>query len=93
MPTPGPSDDPGKQPYQAAFLACPAVALTKAWLQAAGPDLNYGTLGSAIDGLKVAIPGDPTPRTFGPPPAADGNPTAYLFAWDPATKDFVIKQS
>ena len=27
---------PGKQPYQAAFQACPDVALLKAWLDAAG---------------------------------------------------------
>ena len=93
VPAPGPSDDPGNQPYQAAFQACPDMALLSAWIQAAGKDLNYGTLGSAIDGLKVTIPGDPNVRTYGAPPAADGNPTAYLFAWDPAKKDFVIAQN
>ena len=69
------------------------MALLKAWLTAAGTDLNYGTLGTAIDGLKVSVPGDPTERTYGPPPAADGNPTAYIFAWDPAAKDFAITKS
>ena len=92
-PTPpdGAAADPGNQPYQAAFQACPDMALLSAWIQAAGQDLNYGTLGSAIDGLKVAVPGDPDERTFGPPPAADGNPTAYLFAWNPDTKQFAIQ--
>jgi hypothetical protein len=83
--TPSPDesgDDPSNQPYQAAFQACPDVALTRAWLEAAGPDLNYGTLAAAADGLELVVPGDPDTRTFGPPPASDGNPAAYLFAWD-----------
>jgi len=90
-PPPSASTSPSDQPYQAAFQACPDIALLKAWVTAAGEDLNYGTLGAAISGLEVTIPGDPTPRTYGPPPAADGNPTAYLFAWDPSTKDFVMQ--
>src|SRR5262245_65869343 len=75
-------DDPSNQPYQAAFQACPDVALLQATLEAAGDDLNYGTFGAAMDGLKLTIPGDPTARTYGPPPDADGNPSVYLFAWD-----------
>ena len=31
------------------------------------------------------------PRTFGPPPAADGNPAAYLYAWDATAKRMVLK--
>ena len=81
------------QPYQAAFQACPDVALIRAWLEAAGKNLNYGTLESAIDGLKVTIPGDPTERTYGPPPAADGNPTVYFFNWDESKKEFVVDES
>ena len=94
--TPSPDEsgsDVSNQPYQAAFQACPDVALIKAWLQAAGKNLNYGTLQSAIDGLKVTIPGDPTERTYGPPPDADGNPTVYFFNWDEATKNFVIART
>ena len=26
------------------------------------------------------------PLTYGPPPAADGDPTIYLYDWNPATK-------
>jgi hypothetical protein len=94
--TPEPKDvgtDPSNQPYQAAFQACPDVALVKAWLGAAGKKLNYGTLAAAEDGLKVAVPGDPTERTYGPPPDADGNPTPYLYTWDENTHDFVLQKS
>ena len=91
--TPAPeesSDDPSNQPYQAAFQACPDVVLTKALLEAAGPDLNYGTLEAAIDGLEVTIPGDPEPRTYGPAPASDGDPTAYLFEFDTDAQDYTL---
>jgi hypothetical protein len=92
-PTPAASkDDPSNQPYQAAFQACPDVAVTRAWLEAAGKNLNYGTLAAAIDGLTVHIPGDPKPLQYGPPPAADGNPAVYIFGWDSAEKDFVLKK-
>jgi Periplasmic binding protein len=83
-------NDMSNQPYQATFFSCPDMALTKAVLEAAGKNLNYGTLAAAINGLKVTIPGDPAERTYGPPPAADGNPQAYLFAWDEAKKEFVL---
>ncbi len=82
-------DDPSNQPYQAAFQACPDVALTRAWLEAAGEDLNYGTLEGAVDGLELVIPGDPATRTYGAPPAGDGNPVAYLFAWDEGEADYL----
>ena len=91
-PTPEESgDDPSNQPYQAAFQACPDVALLQAWLTAAGDDLNYGTLTNAIDGLEVSIPGDPEARTYGPPPDTDGNPTAYLYTWDEGAHDVVLQ--
>ncbi len=93
--TPAPSevgDDPSNQPYQAAFQACPDVYLLRALLEAAGEDLNYGTLEAAIDGLELALPGDPEPLTFGPPPDADGNPTAYLFEWDEEAGNLVPQE-
>jgi hypothetical protein len=93
--TPAPEDfagDPTDMPYQAAFQACPDVALLRAVLEAAGPDLNYGTFEAAIDGLEVTIPGDPEPRIYGPGAGLDGSPAAFLFAWDQATKDFVIDE-
>ena len=67
--TPQPSSlsgGPSNQPYQAAFNVCPDIALLQALLQAAGRNLNYGTLATAINGLKANIPGDPTQRVYGP---------------------------
>ena len=34
-------------------------------------------------------PAIPRARTYGPFPAADGNPAAYLFAWDEAAQDYL----
>lgn len=94
--TPEPSsfdpDDRSNQPYQAAFQACPDVWLIKAILQRAGANLNYGTFAAAFDGLTITIPGDPTERTYGPFPAADGDPEVYLFGWDETTKSFVLDE-
>ena len=83
-------DDPSNQPYQAAFQACRDVYLIRAWLEAAGENLNYGTLELAVDGLAVSVPGDPVPRTYGPPPSGDGDPVAYIFGWNEAVKDFEL---
>jgi ABC-type branched-subunit amino acid transport system substrate-binding protein len=86
------STDMSNQPYQAAFAACPHMALVKAWLDAAGKNLNYGTLNAALThGFQVNIPGDPAPRTYGPAPKADGDPAAYLFNWDQSKKTLVIQ--
>ncbi len=91
--TPEPSgfdaDDRTNQPYQAAFQACPDIFLLRALLEAAGENLNYGTLAVAIDGLEVTLPGDPSPRIFGTGSAADGDPSAYVFSWNEASKSFV----
>jgi hypothetical protein len=78
--------------YVSGFTACNEVTLLRALLEAAGEDLNYGTLAAGADGLEVELPGEPTPRVYGPPPAADGDPTAYLFDWDPGTVDFVLRE-
>ncbi len=85
--------DQSNQPYQAAFQACPDIWLTRALLTRAGANLNYGTLDAALEGLKLTIPGDPTERTYGPFPAADGDPTSYLFEWDEPTKKMVMIDS
>jgi len=94
--TPAPDDvgdDPSNQPYQAAFQACPDIDLLRAWLEAAGPDLNYGTLNAALDaGFEVTVSGDPDARTYGPPPAADGDPTVYFYGWDESAHDFVLDE-
>jgi hypothetical protein len=85
---------PGAQvtPFTSAFTACTDVALMKALLEAAGEDLNDGTFAAGADGLEVQLPNQPEPLTYGPPPAADGDPTMYLFDWDPDALDFVLRE-
>jgi ABC-type branched-subunit amino acid transport system substrate-binding protein len=90
--TPAPDtlgSDMSDQPFQAAFNVCPVFDVLKAWLQAAGKNLNDGTLQSAINGLNVHVSGDPTPRVYSPA-ALDGSPKAYLFSWDPTQKAYVL---
>jgi hypothetical protein len=88
VPRPDPSD-PNQKRYVGPFDACTHVALLDALLRAAGKDLNYATFrAGGYDLGKVALPGDPTPRTYGPPPATDGTPKAYLSRWDAASKSF-----
>ncbi len=83
-------NDRSNQPYQAGFFACPNMALVTALLEAAGEDLNYGTLQAAMDGLTLVVPGDPGERVYGPAPAGDGNPLAYLFTWNGDKRDFEL---
>ena len=71
-------------PWTSAFTACSNVALLRALLEAAGDDLNYGTLAAGATGLVVDLPAQPEPVTYGPPPAADGDPPSYIFDWDPS---------
>jgi ABC-type branched-subunit amino acid transport system substrate-binding protein len=93
VPEPNPKASAKDQPHQAAFQACPDVALIRALFEKAGRKLNYGTLKAAGNGLKVHIPGEPDTRTYGPSPKADGDPKAYLFHWDETKKDFVREDS
>lgn len=86
-------DDESNIPYSAGFLACGNLVTLQAWLDAAGEDLGYGTLQAAIDDtFEVQVPGEPEPRTFGPPPAADGDPPAYLYLWDDDAGEMVIQE-
>ena len=84
---------PKGQPDQFASssVACQQVYLLMAILEKAGPDLNYGTFRAAGDSLgPVDLPTFPDGTfTFGPPPAADGDPTIYPYVYDPAASAFV----
>jgi hypothetical protein len=75
----GPDDG---ETWVSAFNACNNVAIIQALFEAAGEDLNYGSLAAAADGLEVALPAEPDPVTYGPPPSADGDRPAHLFDWD-----------
>lgn len=90
---PEPATTPeGEDLYVAGFTACDDMTLLRALLEAAGEDLNYGTLAAGAEGLEVQLPSEPSPRTYGSPPAADGDPTAYLFDWDPDLVDFAVRE-
>lgn len=84
-------------PWTSAFSACQNVALLRSLIEAAGEDLNYGTLAAGATDLEVALPNQPEPVTYGPPPAADGDPTPYIFEWDPdagpANGEFVLREN
>jgi hypothetical protein len=84
-----PNDD--EDLYVSGYTACRTMVLLEALLEAAGEDLDYGSFTAAADGLEVDLPIQPDPLTYGPPPAADGDPTAYLFDWDPDELDFVLR--
>jgi ABC-type branched-subunit amino acid transport system substrate-binding protein len=76
--------------YLGPFDACTHVALLEALLQGAGRELDYATLRYAGDHLgDLSIPGDPSPRTYGPPPATDGSPEVNLLTWNAARATFV----
>ncbi len=72
------------------FEACKELYLLAAIVDAAGPDLNFGTFRDAGYGLSgVQIPGIPEPLDFGPPPSADGDIPLIFFEFDAAAGDFV----
>lgn len=80
------SEVPEGEPRQfvSSLYACQQMHLLSAILEAAGPELNYGTFQTAGNNLgEVVLPGSPDPWSFGAPPSADGDPPLYMFAWDP----------
>ena len=89
LPSPDEAEASGSQAFQSAFFPCTHLPLVEAWLDAAGPELNYGSLTAALDeGFEVQLPGDVNPRTYGPDAAADGDPAAYRYTWDEAAHEF-----
>lgn len=87
-----PSTVPEGEPNQfaASYYACQQLYLLRAILEAAGPELDYGTFQTAGNQLgEVELPGAPEPFTFGPPPSADGDPQLYAFEFDPSTDTLV----
>ena len=93
LPDPATMANDGDDLYVSGFTACQIMGLLEALLDAAGQDLNYGSFAAAADGLEVDLPIQPDPMTYGPPPSADGDPTAYLHDWDPDAVDFVLRES
>lgn len=82
--------DTGSFQIAATSGACRNMSLLTQMLEAAGPDLNYGTLvqgAETLQGIKIA--GTPDPWTFGSGVNAQGNPTAYLWTFDQQKQEFV----
>lgn len=90
---PNPADAGADDPllWTSAFTSCQQVDLFKALVEAAGEDLNYGSLEGASDGLVVDMPAQPEPLTFGPGEHGDGDPQAYLFDFDADSGSFVLQ--
>lgn len=87
-----PEGNPGDdQQWTSAFTSCSQVVLFQSLVEAAGEDLNYGSLAGASAGLEVAMPNQPEPLTFGPGEQGDGDPQAYLFDFDAESKTFVLQ--
>lgn len=89
LPSPDEAAPTRSQAFQSAFFPCTHLPLVEAWLDAAGPNLNYGTLAAALEaGFDVQLPGDVKPRSYGPGSASDGDPAAYLYTWVEADGEF-----
>ena len=84
-------EEGGLELFVAPMAACNVVSLFRALVEAAGEDLNYGSLAAAADGLEVELANQPEPVTYGPPPSADGDIPAYLYDWDPEVANFVLR--
>ena len=79
--------------YVSSLTACRQMFLLRAILDSAGPELNFGTFRAAGDSLgEIDLPGFPDPLTFGPPPAADGDPVPTVYEFDSAAGAFVVAE-
>ena len=94
VPVPEPASiEPGTgSRYVAGTTACIAMTLVQALLDAAGEELNYGSLEAAVNDLRVQLPNSPEEAIYGPPPSADGDAAAFLFDWNPSTETFEIRE-
>jgi hypothetical protein len=89
LPSPDEAAPTRSQAFQSAFFPCTHLPLVEAWLDAAGPNLNYGTLAAALEaGFDVQLPGDVVARSYGSGSASDGDPAAYLYTWVEADGEF-----
>jgi ABC-type branched-subunit amino acid transport system substrate-binding protein len=81
---------PEHRQFVSSFQACRNLTILRAILEAAGPDLNYGTFIDAAYGLgEIEVPGTPDPVTFGPPPSSDGDVVVHISRFDADTGAFV----
>jgi hypothetical protein len=79
-----------RTPYNSALAACRQVPLLQAILEAAGPELNYGTFQQGAESLQdFELPGSLDPYNFGPYPSNDGDLPVYLQRFDRDLNYFV----
>ena len=77
--------------WTAAQAACTQVQLLRAILDAAGPNLDYGTFQHAGENLgELYLFGDPNPRFYGPGASVDGDPTLSIYEWKPEMSQWAI---
>ena len=89
-PDPDSRPDGEPTPEASAGEACKNVDLLRQILEAAGPDLNYGTFQQAGESLgSVHLNDSEDAFTFGPYPSNDGDLPMYVFDWSPEDEEFV----
>lgn len=70
-------------------IACQQIGLLAEILEAAGPDLDYGSFQTAGYSLgEVELPSSPEPFFYGPPPSADGDLPLFLYEFDAEDEEF-----
>lgn len=92
VPDPEGQETADNQPWTSSMTACQQVVLFQALVEAAGEDLNYGSLQGGAEGLVVDMPNQPEPLTFGNGEHGDGDPPAYLFDFDADSRAFVLRE-
>ena len=92
VPDPTGQETSDLQPWTSSMTACQQVVLFQALVEAAGDDLNYGSLQGGAEGLVVDMPNQPEPLTFGNGEHGDGDPPAYLFDFDADARAFVLRE-
>lgn len=91
VPDPTGQETADVQHWTSAMTACQQVVLFQSLVEAAGDDLNYGSLQGGAEGLEVDMPNQPEPLTFGNGEHGDGDPPAYLFDYDADANAFVLR--
>ena len=92
VPDPTGQETADVQHWTSAMTACQQVVLFQSLVEAAGDDLNYGSLQGGAEGLEVDMPNQPEPLTFGNGEHGDGDPPAYLFDFDADSRAFVLRE-
>lgn len=91
IPDPDTLEDTDPNPFVSASAACRNLRLFQAIADAAGPDLDYGSFLAAGEQLTVHLPGAEADYEFGPYASRDGDLPMFVWDWDTAEEDFVVR--